>query len=186
LIPQVERALAEQAQEAARTVAVSMETEPAALAELSQDLAAFARDRAAELVGRRWQDGALVDDPNAEMVIDEATRDHIRVAISDGIRARETAEQIAERLGAKDFPAFSPARAKMIARTELSRAENAGRFGIMRVSNVASKIWVVDGDPCLICIENMIVGPIGLYETFPSGDLAPPQHPNCLCVIAPA
>jgi hypothetical protein len=44
--------------------------------------------------------------------------------------------------------------------------------------------WLV-ADPCDICEENESVSPIGIGETFPSGDTEPPAHPNCVCDIAP-
>lgn len=35
----------------------------------------YARDRAAEMVGKKWVDGKLIDNPNAYWRIDESTRD---------------------------------------------------------------------------------------------------------------
>ena len=41
------------------------------------------------------------------------------------------------------------------------------------------KAWVTGSDPCDDCQENEDAGPIPVGDEFPSGDYAPPAHPNC-------
>ena len=36
-----------------------------------------------------------------------------------------------------------------------------------------------------MCVENAEAGTIGIDENFPSGDEAPPYHPNCFCTLVP-
>jgi len=75
-------------------------------------------------------------------------------------------------------------RALMIAQTEMSSAVSVANRDIYESSGVEQVEWLT-ADPCDICQENEDVSPIGIDETFPSGDTEPPAHPNCVCDIAP-
>lgn len=75
-------------------------------------------------------------------------------------------------------------RALTIAQTETSRAVTTASRQLYEESGVELVEWLV-ADPCDICEENESVSPIGIGETFPSGDTEPPAHPNCVCDIAP-
>lgn len=152
---------------------------------------AFARARAAELVGKRYDaQGNLVDSPNARMAITDATRDMLRTEIADGLAAKLSAEELAEKI--QTGHAFSEARADIIARTEIARANSYGAldgYKVARDEGVAVlKSWSTmdddDVDP-EICEPNEDAGPIDLDDAFPSGDDAPPGHPNCRCGIVP-
>ncbi len=48
--------------------------------------------------------------------------------------------------------------------------------------------WVVDDPdgPCADCDDNALAGPTPLGQEFPTGQVAPPAHPGCRCVLAPA
>jgi hypothetical protein len=48
--------------------------------------------------------------------------------------------------------------------------------------------WVVDDPdgPCPDCDDNALAGPTTLGQPFPTGQVAPPAHPGCRCVLAPA
>lgn len=75
-------------------------------------------------------------------------------------------------------------RALTIAQTETSRAVTTASRQLYEESGVELVEWLV-AEPCDICEENESVSPIGIGETFPSGDTEPPAHPNCVCDIAP-
>jgi len=75
-------------------------------------------------------------------------------------------------------------RALTIAQTETSRAVTTASRQLYEQSGVELVTWLV-ADPCDICEENEGVSPIGIGETFPSGDTEPPAHPNCVCDLAP-
>ncbi len=47
--------------------------------------------------------------------------------------------------------------------------------------------WVVDngGLPCADGEDNALAGSVGCEEPFPTGDLTPPAHPGCRCILAP-
>jgi hypothetical protein len=81
----------------------------------------------------------------------------------------------------------SASDARMIAITEISRAMQAAALEVYRAARVNRVRWVTrSGNPCPICLANEAAGPRYLGEAFPSGDTAPPVHPNCECVLMPA
>jgi hypothetical protein len=75
-------------------------------------------------------------------------------------------------------------RALMIAQTEMSSAVSVAARELYQDTGVELVEWLV-ADPCDECQENADVSPIGIDETFPSGDTEPPAHPNCVCDLAP-
>ncbi len=90
---------------------------------VDQSVMSYARSRSAEMVGKsRLADGTLVDNPNAEWVITDTTRNEIRKIIADGVENGIGKEAIAEQIEAAT--AFSPERAMLIARTEISQMNN--------------------------------------------------------------
>lgn len=149
----------------------------------------YARDRSAELVGKRvLPDGTLVDNPDATMAITELTRTRLRDVIANGLKDNIGLDGITKNI-VDDF-AFSAARADLIARTEVSRANEQGKLsGWQQLADVGVpllKSWLTVGDDRVdedICAPNEAEGPIGLDEVFGSGDDAPPGHPNCRCVL---
>ena len=48
--------------------------------------------------------------------------------------------------------------------------------------------WVVDhgGLPCADGEDNALAGEVACGEAFPTGDVTPPAHPGCRCILAPA
>lgn len=153
------------------------------------DAVDFAAHRAAELVGKRvLPDGSVVDNPDAKWAIDQGTRDRLRLVIAAGLASNDGLDAITQRIE-QDF-AFSPERADLIARTEISRANEQAKLDGWR--DIAShgvrvrKSWLTVGDDRVdedICGPNEDEGPIDLDEDFQSGDDAPPGHPNCRCVL---
>ena len=147
----------------------------------------YSKDRAAEMVGKRWLDGELVDNPNAEWVISDATREELKQVIADGLERNIGRDAIVEAI--ETMGAFSDARAAIIANTEIGRANSVGALNGYRAARDSGvkvkKAWLADLEPCPVCQENANAGPIGLEEVFPSGDLTPLAHPFCECSLSP-
>lgn len=153
----------------------------------------YAAERSAEMVGmRRDELGRLVPNPNAEWQITEGTRDSIRAAVREAIEQGDSNHLLAEKIS--ESYGFSEARAEVIARTETNRASNTGALNGYRASGVVDgKQWLTADDDLVSeeCQENGVAGPNGdgvlfdLDADYPSGDVAPPVHPNCRCAIAP-
>jgi HK97 family phage portal protein len=151
---------------------------------VAEKAAGIGNYRAAELVGKQWRNGKLVDNPSAKWRIDESTRELLRADINTAMEEGWSTDRLASVLA--DNYAFSDARADTIARTEIARADLAGSMESYRESGVVEgKEWLLAGDPCDECQENADQGVIGLDDVFKSGDDAAPAHPNCRCDVSP-
>ncbi|MBV8061465.1 MAG: phage portal protein [Alphaproteobacteria bacterium] len=162
----------------------------AAYDELSMDaeevpsIADWAQDRAAEMVGKKWVNGELVDNPDAQWVITDSTRDMLKGIIASSIDEGATTDELADNL-AESF-GFSPERAQAIARTETRRADSAGQVAAYKESGVVQKkAWSTAQDDKVSdeCLKNEAAGAIPLDDDFPSGEQAPPAHPACRCSV---
>lgn len=143
---------------------------------------AYARDRSAEMVGKKWVGDILVDNPNAEWRIDEATRELLRADVTAAMEEGWSNDKLAEAL--EQNYAFSEERAETIARTETAFADVQGNLDAYRESGqVQGKRWIVGDDCCDECYE-LDGEEVGLEEEFPNGGGdAPPLHPNCRCDV---
>ena len=46
--------------------------------------------------------------------------------------------------------------------------------------------WLVDDDgPCPDCDDNALAGAVPKGQPFPTGQLHPPAHPGCRCILVP-
>lgn len=147
-----------------------------------------ARARAAELVGKSWdEDGELIDNPDADMAITETLREEIRGAVAEALEAGDSASELSGRI--EELAGFSAARAEMVARTEIIRSHAQGQLSALRESGVVDKKgWSVSGEAtvCDDCQANEDEGAIDLDDDFPNGGDpvdAPPGHPLCECVL---
>jgi SPP1 gp7 family putative phage head morphogenesis protein len=164
--------------------AVGIEDDESITEQTFTSAANWARARAAELVGKSWdEDGALVDNPEANMAITDTIREEIRSAVADAIESGDSAAELGDRIEA--LAGFSASRADMIARTEIIRSHAQGQMAAMRESGVVEqKAWSTAGEEvCDECQDNEDEGAIDLEDDFPSGDDAPPAHPGCRCAV---
>ena len=120
---------------------------------------------------------------SAELITDilESTRNDVQndivMAMEEGWSNQRLAQELADSYG------FSISRAETIARTETCMADIEGVMTLYRESGMIDEIeWLAaDAGPCEICEGNEAAGPVKMGEAFPSGDMAPPAHPNCRC-----
>lgn len=145
----------------------------------------WAEFHAADLIGKRWVNGRLVDNPNVAYRIDESTRDMLRTLITESFEAGYGIDDLQPIL--EQSYAFSDQRARIIARTEAINAANAGtEIGQRQAQAMGVRIektWIAAPDACGICLENAAFGAIELDEVFPSGHEKPTAHPNCRCTL---
>ena len=113
--------------------------------------------------------------------INRTTLDRIGTILGRALAKGETPASIREEL--EDLLDDSD-RALTIAQTEMSSAVSIASRELYQESGAELVEWIV-ADPCDLCQENADVSPIGIDDTFPSGDTEPPAHPNCVCDIAP-
>jgi len=106
---------------------------------------AYARERAAELVGMRLTGtGALVPNPNPEYAITESIRSLVRDKVVAALEQGQSSDELAANLRT----IFDPSRAMTIARTETGFAYNDGAHAIYEEQGIEF-VDVLDGDGCL-------------------------------------
>ncbi len=155
---------------------------------VNQDAVDYARRRAAEMVGMRYDgDGNLVENPNADYAIDQATRDSIRSTIADGLQNNIGTDAIADAI--EESYGFSEERADLIAETEVARANMQSSLDATTAARDElginlGKYWQITSEACDLCQGNADAGVIALDDAFPSGDDSPPGHPRCRCNLS--
>lgn len=143
----------------------------------------YAQERSAEMVGMKWIDGELVENPNAQWAIDDATREGIRADVEAAIETGASNDRLAATLS--DNYAFSDDRAEMIARTETAFADVQGNLDAYKQAGIEAKEWKASQDACDEC-ENLEGVIVPIDEDFPDdGGDGPPLHPNCRCDVLP-
>ena len=115
--------------------------------------------------------------------LNDETRAQIQEVIENAIKEKRGIDGLSRDLR-QVFDDMSMNRSQVIARTETCDALESAFMDRSRDLGVTGKEWIVT-DPCDICQANGDAGAIGINETFPSGDMRPPQHPNCRCALAP-
>jgi hypothetical protein len=145
---------------------------------VNEEALAYAKSRGAELVGMKWKDGVLIENPRAEWAINESTRDGLRdliaKAFDEGLSPAQLSEEIA------DSYLFSTARADLISRTELSFAHIQGELESMRASGVVSGKQLVPGDGHE---EDECDDYFDTVYDLDSEEGDPPIHPRCTCTL---
>lgn len=140
--------------------------------QLNKGARSWAADHAAELVSQ----------------IDETTQSQLRTAILAGFDGNLSTAQIADSIAW--LGAFGEDRAALIASNEVATANSQGALAGYKAASEAGvklfKEWLVAADDvCDDCQDNADAGAIDLEDDFPSGDDAPPGHPNCRCALSP-
>lgn len=165
---------------------IAVEPPSGILADANPRVIAWAKERAAELVGKKvLPSGEIIDNPDAEKAIDEPTRVMLRQTITESFQSGKGIQGLAKEI--ENSYAFSHERAMLIARTETINAFNSGAFiGYQEMAKQGvdlEKKWVDHPGACPVCIANAAAGYIGLNEPFPSGHQHPTAHPKCRCTF---
>lgn len=87
--------------------------------------------------------------------------------------------------GIKDLPAFSEARAMMVARTEMAGANNLGSVSRYRDSGIVESVRVFDGPDCGWTDHNDPDAADGSVRSLSDAEDFPYAHPNCLRSFSP-
>ena len=138
---------------------------------------AYAKERAAELVGKRiLADGSVVENPNARWSIPASARDRLKKTIATAFEEGWSEKKLQEEI---ESPRFWSWRSDMIARTEVATALNRGTVQAYREGGVETVI-IHDGAGCLEDGHDDSVDgvdgeewPVEKFEEYPIG------HPNC-------
>lgn len=130
--------------------------------------------------------------------MDKETKKRLAGVISRGIEEKRgipgTARDIrkwAEELNKdvkRTFIDMSRYRSELIARTETANALSTASLDRMKDMGIEGKEWVTAGDDKVSdeCLGNEAEGVIPVNQSFSGGVMAPPQHPDCRCTVAPS
>jgi hypothetical protein len=149
----------------------------------AEPLAAAAR-AGAELLGLSAPNGLPARTWASELGSELVTglRDRVSRSLPAGDGEGNGEADVAEALGAV-YRQWKTERVEQIARHHLSAAFNEGAFAA--APDGTSLRWVFgDAGPCPDCDDNVLAGVTPKGEAFPTGQLHPPAHAGCGCVIA--
>lgn len=142
----------------------------------------YAQTRAAELVGKKWVDGLLVDNLDARWAITDTTREELRGLIAEAFAEEWSPAQLSQKID--EAFVFSAGRAEMIAETETAFAQTAAsvntatNLGAETKTVQMSNLHDVDDE----CDDAQAAGEVPIDEPFPGGSKHVPLHPRCMCV----
>lgn len=131
----------------------------------------YAEARGAELVGKKWVDGMLVDNPRAEWAITDKTRELVNELLSEALENGSSYQEFASRL--EDLSVFDDARAELVARNEIALAMAGGKVAAFKEGDV-EYVYIYDGDGDEACQEAN--GELWTVEEYEANPL---EHPNC-------
>lgn len=145
---------------------------------------AYAKDRAAEMVGRKWVDGELVENPDAQWAITDSTREWLREAVSSAFQDGMSPAQLGNAI--RESQAFSKSRAKMIAHTEIGNANLATLEASAIDAKATSKRTSLSAnhDHDDVCDDAADRGEVPIDYVYANGMTRPLFHPRCQCAIS--
>ena len=119
--------------------------------------------------------------------MDTETQRRLAQVVSDGIKNKRGVPGLARDIKGT-FGDMTKYRSQLIARTETSNALSQASLDRMQDMGIDGKEWITVGDDRVSdeCKANGNQGVISTKKSFVSGPMAPPQHPDCRCAVAPA
>lgn len=119
--------------------------------------------------------------------MDEETKKRLAHTISQGIENKRGIPGLSRDIR-NTFTDMSRHRGQLIARTETASALSQASLNTMDDMGIEGKEWITAGDDLVSeeCLGNEAEGIIPVNQGFSGGVMAPPQHPDCRCTIAPA
>ena len=119
--------------------------------------------------------------------MDMETKKRLALHISNGIQNKSGIPALARDIR-MTFDNMTRFRSELIARTETAFALSQTSLDTMKDMGIDGKEWVTVGDDNVSedCQANEAEGVIPANQEFSGGVMAPPQHPDCRCSLAPA
>jgi hypothetical protein len=149
-----------------------------------QEAAIYAHEHAAELIGKKWVDGILVDNPDSKWTITPSTRawlhEEIERAFTEGMSPQELAKSIESSGG------FAKHAAKMIAHTEIANAliQSHARVAVTGGATHKRSQLSADHDVDDVCSLAAAAGEVPVDFVYSGGLRWPLFHPSCRCTIS--
>jgi hypothetical protein len=152
--------------------------------QINEEAANYAHNWAAEMVGKKWIDGKLVDNPDTKWAITDSTRDWLRDAIEKAFTEGASPAQLAKSIQASQT--FSKSVAHMIAHTEIGNANIQSHARVARAGGATHKrsFHSADHDIDDVCSLAAAAGEVPIDLVYSGGLKWPLYHPNCRCSIS--
>lgn len=144
----------------------------------------MAAERVQEIAARYAEHrGARLLRLDGDLNLVNLTRRRVNDIVASAVERGDSLGTIQKALR-EDF-AFSPDRARVVARTETATALGQGAKEVALVQGRDEKRWITQGDAnvTIECASNEAAGWISIADVFPSGVDTIPQHPNCRCNV---
>ncbi|MBV8957353.1 MAG: hypothetical protein JO087_01175, partial [Actinobacteria bacterium] len=112
-------------------------------------------------------------------------RGRLERGLSDALAEGDDEGVLVERIGAA-YREWKSQRIEQLAGDQVMAA--FGR-GVMSATEPGTPLrWIVRdvGGPCPDCDDNALAGAVPSGETWPTGQVHPPAHPGCRCLLVPA
>lgn len=139
----------------------------------------YAKNRAAEMIGMKYEDDKLVSNPSAKFVIAETTADDLHDIIEHSLEKGESLTQLQERIIAS--ATFSDLRSQLISKTEVSMAQVKGHLNVWKHVGNVKKVGIMVSDEHDVIDECDDLAEEGPYDINHVPLI--PAHPNCQCTI---
>jgi hypothetical protein len=108
----------------------------------------------------------------------------LRLRLEEALRTGDGDDASAELVGAA-YRQWRGERVEVLVGDHVAKAFSLGTLAALKRG--APVRWVVDdGDEaCPDCDDNALAGPLGAGDTFPTGQVHPPVHSGCRCLLVP-
>jgi DivIVA domain-containing protein len=123
-----------------------------------------------------------------ESVADAVTtplRTRLERGLSDALAEGDDEAVLVERIGA----AYREWKSQRIEQLATDQVVAAFARGLMAATPTGTPLrWIVRdvGGPCPDCDDNALAGAVPSGDTWPTGQVHPPAHPGCRCLLVPA
>ena len=152
--------------------------------QVNQGAVEYAQNWAAEMVGKKWIDGMLVNNPDEKWTITDSTREWLRDAIEKAFTIGASPAQLAKSIQAS--LGFSKSVSRMIVHMEIQTAAIYSMFKGAREAGATHKRSSISvdhrGDD--FCSLAVAAGEVPIDFVYPSGLKWPLYHLNCRCTIS--
>lgn len=124
--------------------------------------------------------GDQADDIALEIVV--PLRERLTRNVEEGVTAGDDVNGLIDRVGTT-YREWKLQRVEALARNAVATVFARNAFAA--TPDGALVRWVVDDDggPCPDCDDDALAGPTAKGTPFPTGQLHPPAHPGCRCVL---
>jgi hypothetical protein len=167
-----------------KTVGSSILEPRGAFNRVNKVAAAYAREYAAEMVGRKWLNSQLVDNQDNTWAIADSTRKWLKQAIVDAFEIGWSPMQLAKMI--QESGGFSKYAARMIAHTEIGNVNIQSHYEASQSCGATFKRTSLSADHnhddvCSIAAD---AGEVPIDFVYPGGLKVPLFHPFCRCAIS--